>query len=373
MTLVSNKILFASVLKPQNDVRMYEKMAKSLVKDFSCKVYIFGQKSNKQSEYLNIIFIGGLDFKRRSWKRIFINFSFLFTLLKVKPLIVVPNTYELLPATLFYKWFFKSVFIYDVRENYLINIKYSPYLNTFFKNFFSYTVRILEKKAFSKADEILLAERSYKNEIQFQDSQKITIIENKMLQFKIPKIEKDSNKLVFAHTGTLSYQFGLMRAIHFIDEIVKVFPNSELFLTGFCPVDADFNYLQKLLITRNYIKLIGGDKFVPHPTIIETLCKADFVLLPYLLNPSNQNCIPTKMYESWYLKKPMIIQENVFWNGLCKENLSAIFIDFDNFETIEVLNSIKNQTFYTENEDISKYRWENEESKFLNVFKKYIH
>ncbi len=122
------KLVIASILKPVDDTRMYEKFAKTLVQTKKYEINIIGFWSKKSPAISNIIQHPIFKFKRLSIRRWFASILYYRVLIKLKPAILIVTTHELLPASIVYKAFYPSRVIYDVRENYYRNIKY---LNTY--------------------------------------------------------------------------------------------------------------------------------------------------------------------------------------------------------------------------------------------------
>ncbi|MEQ9230923.1 MAG: glycosyltransferase, partial [Cyclobacteriaceae bacterium] len=114
------KIVIASVLKPVDDVRNYEKIGCSLAKEDSLEVHILGTigkvSDSKISAHL------WKPFRRLSFGRLMIQFHYLKKLRVLKPDLLIVTTHELLLASVLLKAFFSTKIIYDVQEDYFKNL-----------------------------------------------------------------------------------------------------------------------------------------------------------------------------------------------------------------------------------------------------------
>ena len=77
------------------------------------------------------------------------------------------------------------------------------------------------------------------------------------------------------------------------------------------------------MIDQGYpIELSGNGSLVPHTAILEAASQADFGLVAHQPNPSNENCIPTKIYEYLGIQLPMLLQNHPLL-GICNPTISS--------------------------------------------------
>ncbi|HEY5825655.1 MAG TPA: glycosyltransferase, partial [Cyclobacteriaceae bacterium] len=88
------RIVLASILKPVNDTRMFEKLAVSLADSGAFEVTIIGYPSIQKVVHPNIHFIAHKIFKRISIGRLFAPVKVLKETLQVKPEVIIINTHE---------------------------------------------------------------------------------------------------------------------------------------------------------------------------------------------------------------------------------------------------------------------------------------
>lgn len=96
MNKPKTKIVIASVLKPVDDVRNYEKIAISLATNENYAITILGTEGNSLSENSRIVFNSWGKFKRLSLQRLIIQRIFWEKLTQEKPGLIICTTFELL-------------------------------------------------------------------------------------------------------------------------------------------------------------------------------------------------------------------------------------------------------------------------------------
>ena len=90
------RLVLASVLKPVNDTRMYEKIGQSLADKTDFEIHIIGYPSLQPETDSNIFFHPLQSFHRISWRRVFAPLQVLLLVRKVKPEVLIITTHELL-------------------------------------------------------------------------------------------------------------------------------------------------------------------------------------------------------------------------------------------------------------------------------------
>ncbi len=374
-------IVFASVLKSVKDVRMYQKLALSLVGN--ADIHCIGAAINDTnlSEDLEerhnfISFYPIANFNRLAFQRLLYGFKFLTLLYKIKPNILVINTFELFIFAIFYKYLPAKenkrnniVLIYDVMENYFQNIAYQNTYSKFIRFPLAFAVRIFENLCSVFIDSFILAEKCYENELEFIGNRYI-ILENKLAipheynNCTLLKYQPNhENKLItFIHSGTISQTYGTLEAISFVKNLAKFSPNLgvKLILIGFCSDKKYYALLKETCKNLDFIDWqISNDKPIAHNKIMETITTADFALLPYHINKSNENRIPTKFYEYIYHKVPMIISKNQLWEKFCRQYNAVISCNYttENFGDENNMTTLFNTHFYDKYFDKNEIFW----------------
>lgn len=371
------KILIASLLKPVNDTRMFEKVGKSLAKLPETEIHICGFAAKTVSNSGNIHFHPLFSFRRLSLDRLLAQWKYYKLLLKLKPQVIIPNTYELLLISFIYRIFYSTVILYDVRENYYANIRYQPTFPKPLRLLLANAVRLTEWLAKPFISHYFLAEKAYAYELPFIRSS-YTVLENKynppaseFVLRKLPvKIGPES--LHFLYSGTISPIYGIWEAISFIELLHAAEKRATLTIIGYCPQEATYHQLLTWISDKPFIKLIGGNSLVPHPQIIAEISKATIGLLPYHLNRSTQNCIPTKLYE--YLANGLVtlVPENPIWKELANRHQAGFQVNFNTISAEEILTRLYSGTFYPGGNLPPEVYWQEEERKLLSFFIKKV-
>jgi hypothetical protein len=237
----------------------------------------------------------------------------------------------------------------------------------------AFAVRLFENLCSIFIDSFILAEKCYENELEFIGSRYI-VLENKLAipynydKYILLKYQQNhENKLItFIHSGTISQTYGTLEAILFVEKFIKnsakFYPNLvvKLILIGFCSDKKYYEILQETCKNLDFIDWqISNGKPVAHNKIMETIATADFALLPYHINKSNKNRIPTKFYEYIYHKVPMIISKNQLWEKFCGQYDAAISCNYttENFGDENHLTTLFNIHFYGKDFDKNEILW----------------
>ncbi|WP_162910551.1 glycosyltransferase [Hymenobacter oligotrophus] len=333
-------VLLASVLKPVDDTRMYEKFGRTLA-EAGYAVHIAGRASKVGAPPavigLHPIFsgyrlsLGRLAAQWRYWQR----------LQQLQPDLVIAHAPELLPATLLWRWFEpKRAFVYDVRENYALNIRTQQVYRGWLKRLLANGVAAIEKAAMRRAAAVLLAERSYAEELGYLPRQHTLVLENKYVappnaslpaaaRFPI-SLPPREQPLRLLFSGTLSTLTGVFDAIRFADQLRTVWPRLQLTIIGYCQQPAELQRLQQLAsANHSWLTLIGGAEPVPHAAIVAAIGQHHLGLLPYQPHPSTWRCIPTKLYEYMANALPVLIPPNQLWATEIRRLSAGCVVLFD--------------------------------------------
>ena len=106
---------------------------------------------------------------------------------------------------------------------------------------------------------------------------------------------------------------------------------------------------------------------IPYQDILSQIGEHSIALLPYQVNKSTQNKIPTKLYEYIGLGIPILISPNPLWAKIIERYHAGLSIDFKSPVRIDELR--QSLTLIKERQvvDLKDIMWKNEEIKLLAV------
>lgn len=360
------RIVIASVLKPVDDVRMYEKIAKTLSSEFEVHVIGYPIVSPSFTSGVRQHLLFATAYKRLSIQRFAAPWKFFRKVRKLKPEHLVICTHELIIAALLLKLFMGYKVVYDVQENYYRNILYTPAFPPVLRPFVATWVRLKEWVSAPFIDHFILAERAYQFELPFVKN-KFTIIENKFKGSpRVPKVlfQRDRVRLMFS--GTLAESTGVYVAIALASKLWQQDPNITLVIVGHCSLSSDYHKIKNLMADKPFIHFIGGDTIVPHASIIDQINQSDFGIIAYPPNKATETSVPTKLYEYLANALPILLIENRAWLQLCAPYEAALPFNLNRLEAGVLLQKMKNNRFYSSKP--ADVLWNSEETRLITLF-----
>lgn len=341
------RIVLASVLKPVDDTRMFEKIGKSLSDNPDYEIFIIGYPSKHQPNDPRITFLPHPYFVRLSFKRMLIPLTTLKKIYKVRPEAIIVNTHELLIVAILYRILFGARIIYDVQENYWRNILWTDTFPPVLKHLAALWVRgkeILLSRFFHL---FLLAEKGFEKEMKFFGNKSI-ILENKSILPQGFTKTKSSGGMKLLFSGTISESTGAFEAINLANMLYQLDQSVSLHIIGYCSRSSTLESVTRAIADKPFISLTGGDQLVPHHEILGQISSSDFGIIYYPSSPHTENKIPTKLYEYLSAQLPMLIQNYPPWVALCEPYPAAIPIDFTSpIHAATLLQKMKQTHFYT--------------------------
>lgn len=352
---------------------MYEKLGASLSKLHDTNIHICGYEAPVPLKApANVFFHSLFNFKRLSPGRATAQVKYYKLLKKLSPTLIIVCTHELLFISYLYCSKYKCKLVYDVQENYKLNLLKQHNYNSLTKRLLAFGVEKIEKLTSAKVSHFLLAEKSYATELSFIDD-RFTLIQNKykkphdFYEKPTPVFLKDK-ALKFIFSGTIAEEYGIYEAITLAEEFHKLDSRTSLTIIGYCAKNETWQRVQNLTKGKRFIKVIGGDKLLPHTDIIHEIRSSNVGLLPYQPNESTFSCIPTKLYEYMAYGLPILITENPIWHTLVKHNDAGVSIDFRNTNVPRLEQLLQGNEFYSLGipKDIF---WDDEEKKLLGLIR----
>jgi hypothetical protein len=370
------RIVLASLLKPVDDTRMYEKLGATLALNY--EVTIIGQPSASTSQKGNPEIVPLPRFERLSLKRLLAPFKVLRTVLHVRPQLLIICTAELLPMALVARILCGVRIVYDVQENYAVNIVHGNAWPRMVRPLLSGAVKAVEWCSSLMISHFLLAEKSYAKELSFIGN-RFTTIQNKVvrpdqpferqppaLQSYDPHNEQLAGKHIrLLFSGTLASTTGVFDAIDLSKHLYDSDSNVRLHIIGYAAQTTVRTRLRTLAGELPFIQLEGIDELVPHDKIREAVERAHFGIISYPENVSTWASYPTKLYEYLGYRLPVLLVNNPRWVDYCVAYAAAVVFDPGQVDPHALLGEMTNRSFYTAG--VPEVYWDSEAPKLLQV------
>jgi len=358
-----SKIVIASILKPADDVRAFEKMAVTLAAA-GHEVYLIGRPSTTQITPPGIHFLELVPFPRLHWKRLVARLEVLKKVHKVKPEVLIVNTHELLLVSFLNRILFGARIVYDVQENYYRNILWTPTFPSWLRRPLALWVRLKEKMLTPFFHDIIFAEKCYVNEMEFL-AKGATILENKSVLPEGFTRQPAEGKIMLAFTGTLGVSTGVFEAIRLADKLYEKRSDIELRILGACAIPDVLAEIMNRCSGKPYIRLTAGKMQVGHDRILDLISRAHFGIISYPPSPHTADRVPTKLFEYLSARLPILLTDNPTWHALTDPVSAAIHVDFKNPDIDKILVEMLRRDFY--NGPVDQFLWKAEEQKLIDL------
>jgi len=372
------RIVIASLLKPVDDTRMFEKMGVTLSDSGQYEIFIIGYPSKSTPAYTNVHFLPLTAFSRISPGRLLAPFKVLRIIHQVNPQILIVNTHELLIVAILNRILFGARIIYDVRENYYRNILYAGSFPLLLRPFLAAWVRLKEKVTSPLFHHFFLAENGYQKEMSFFRN-RATVIENKATESKGLSRARMPGKIRLLFSGTLAESTGVFQAIDLAKKLHSLNYSIHLILVGYCAKAETLRKIHQEIKESAFIQLHGGSFLVPHPEVIKAIYASDFGMICYPPSRHTENAIPTKLYEYLAGRLPIILQNHGPWVELASRYQACIAIDFPTIDPQALLQQMLLPFYGSSPGEVSRLpqekagvTWESEGEKLLSALDKII-
>ena len=353
------------MLKPVDDTRMTEKMAASMAASGRFEVSVIGYPSAGPIPR-GVRALALPYFERLSLARWWARWRILQLAFSLQPHVFIFSTHELIFPAIVLKVIRNTRIIYDVRENYYRNIRHSEGLPALVRWPIAWLVRLKENVFAPAIDHFLLAEKGYEDEFRFHRGG-WTVIENKALRMPYAGRQVDPQHMTLLFSGTLSESTGVFRAIDLVNRLYQEHPGIRLVIAGFAASGTVRKKLRLLVKDKSYIQVIGIDTLVPHREILSLLRSADAGIIAYPLLPHTQNAVPTKLFEYFQARLPILTERHWPWVSRFERFAPFVIVEFENPDLRSILHALAVQSFYTNVPPDTS--WEEEASRLLAVLK----
>jgi glycogen(starch) synthase len=375
--LAPTVILLASVLKPTDDTRMFGKFAHTLAQRPAWQVHVAGRgrsTTGQPAEFIGIyqhgLFVGG----RLSLARLGAQLRYWNLLRHLRPDLVFVHAPELLPLTLLWQRLGRGrQFLYDVRENYALNVSTQRVYGGLTRRLLAAGLRWVEGRAARRAAGIILAEQSYAQELPYLarvPPGRVVVLENKyqpapgeVMPIHARPLPGTDEELRLLYSGTISELNGVFEALDFARQLRRQWPKAHLTIIGYCQRPDQLHRLHQALAEADgAATLIGGAGLVPHARIVEEIRRSHLGLLPYRPHQSTWRCIPTKLYEYLAHGLPVLIPDNALWRQLVEQHAAGRVVGFAEPGPAGLAGELAGRQFYARGIP-EQALWESEERK----------
>ncbi|MGI4866199.1 MAG: glycosyltransferase [Janthinobacterium lividum] len=376
------RLLLASVLKPLDDTRMYGKFARTLAVLLSAsQLMVAGRQAPTPAGALpNTVFVSLLKGSRLSLGRLLAQGRYWRLLHRARPALVIVTAPELLPLTLLWQRLGRGrQLIYDIQENYALNIRSQGMYPAALRGLLASLVRRVETAAARHAAALLLAEASYAEELPFLHelpAERVLVLENKyqpqpgeVLPRTARPLPARLEPLRLLFSGTISELNGVREAIALVRQLraISAWPGGvQLTIIGFCQQPELLSELQQLAASEaDWLTLIGGAALVPHARLIAEIGRSHLGLLAYRPHPSTERCRPTKLFEYLAHGLPVLVQPNPLWAGLALAYQAGLVVDFSQpaAAAAQVAAALATAVFYPAGPPAEEVLWASEGKK----------
>ena len=363
-------ICHLTVLNPAIHTRIFYKLAWSQ-REMGHPVTIIGQSSAAapyENEGIRIVPTG--IFGRLRLTRLLAPLRILQKALRADADIYVLHTPELLWVGGWLKKMKGKQVIYDVHEDYLVNITTTEHYPRRIRGILGRWVRRAELRAVRWLDAVCYAEENYDNLLGVPAEKKF-ILRNKFTDraARRPSRIEIPRQPYMLYTGTLYEKGGAFRTLELWAEFNKVEP-THLVMAGMAFVPEMFTRIWHQAESYGLddrFTLIGGIDYLPYADILRLIEHCEFGLALY----DSSLCVrmPTKFYEFMAYGKPLVYTRDTQWDAAN----SRAFMGFSYAPGDDVpalLARLKNRAAYPPAPLPKDYAWAGEEPELARMMQR---
>lgn len=371
---MAKRIVIGSVLKPLDDVRHFYKLGKTLASLPDVELFILARNTSYPlAKERNIVFKAINSTSSSLFNRYFAPLRFLVELFKLRPLVVIVSTHELLRFAVLGKFILGYRLVYDVQENYRMNIKTNRTYNGLLQKMLSLDVWLSETIAKPFVVQFWLAEACYLQELSIPSNRSFVFENKALVSQKVNNISlKEKKEIIIVFSGTVAEENGIWESIVLTDKLYALDERFRLQVVGCCHHTL---LLQKLISAtegRSYIQLEISSLPLSYPVILKAMQQADIGLIAYQDQVNFKSKMPTKLYEYVALGKPILLPHNPLWKGYLASFECSVSLDFNRIDAKEVYEQLMETTFYPKGNESLYALWASTKYEFSGLSKQLL-
>lgn len=369
------KICILTSVHPVFDVRIFQKQAKTLVKNGYNVTLIAQHNSNESVDGIKII---ALPKPRNRFQRTLIDWKLFKLALKQKSDIYHFHDPELLPFGVLLKILTRAKIIYDVHEHYPNAILDRTWIPACLRKIISKLFAFAEKIFVPFLDLViyttpLVGARYKKMKVRTER------IENyPLLGSSEPYVFSARQKHII-YLGWMSKIRGLYELIEAFALVTKKYPEWKLYLLGAIMPASFAEKIEKLIEKLNIGRHIMIIPWVSFKEKEKYLKQVSIGIVTYLPYANNISCLPNKLFEYMLAGLPVIASNFSLYKEVVEGNNCGICVDPTNqkkmAEAIEYLIAHPNESEKMGENGrraiLEKYNWDNETKKLLGIYKNF--
>ena len=228
--------------------------------------------------------------------------------------------FDTILPSLFVGRIFRKKIIYDIFDFYADHLRKTPRL-------IKSIIRSLDIWAINRADALILADPSRKDQIQGANPRKMAVIYNSPEDIrKQISNRKTGSSFSVVYVGLLQLERGLGELL----QVMQNHPSWSLDLAGFGG-DREF-----ILERANSLKNVIWHGRVAYEKAMELSAKADVLIATYdPAIPNHRYSSPNKLFEAMMLGKPIVVAKGTNMDGIVKKWNLGLLIDYGDVADLE--------------------------------------
>ncbi|MCD2502376.1 glycosyltransferase family 4 protein [Clostridium sp. NSJ-145] len=313
------KVCILSSLHNWDDVRIYQKQAKSLSKEYDVELHAVGDFEFKEE---NNIKIYGLKKASKRYLRPLNWIKLTARVLKSDADIYHFHDPELIPIGLIIKLLKRKPVIYDSHENVRLTILNRTWINKNIRVPLSKCFNKFEKFASRRFDLVITVLDEIADEF-IQEDVNTAVVKNFQVDTGDTKLEIMKNETVnIVYAGSINEVRGSVELVNSFKYIKN--PNVRLYLIGSFSSESVKNQIMKSVEADNRISYLGLVSYDEAQKLLKT---SDIGIVSYKPGPNHDFCLPNKIFEYMSVGVPIIATNIKYWYDNFNKYNCILFID----------------------------------------------